>query len=69
MRTQLTDGLESAKSALMSGNIAVAAPCDIVFNGYSYPVGGGVRGGELNLCKKVLSLEYLWQKIRVENGA
>ena len=69
MKDRLTDGLQEAHSALLSGNIAVTAPCDIVFNGYSYPVDTEVKGGELMLCKKILSLEYLWQKIRVENGA
>ncbi len=69
MAERLCDGLENAECALLEGNIAVAAPCDIVFNGYSYPVADDVSGGELMLCKKILSLEYLWQKIRVENGA
>ncbi len=69
MKANLTEGLEKAQSELLCGNIAVAAPCDIVFNGYSYPIGGDIKGGELMLCKKILSLEYLWQKIRVENGA
>ena len=69
MKNNLTKGLDNADSPLLSGNTAVAAPCDIVFNGYSYPIGGDIKGGELMLCKKVLSLEYLWQKIRVENGA
>ncbi len=69
MKEVLCDGLANANSALLSGNIAVAAPCDIVFNGYSYPIEGDIKGGELMLCKKILSLEYLWQKIRVENGA
>ncbi len=65
----LTDALGEAESALLSGNIAVTAPCDIVFNGFCSPLGDDIKGGELNLCKKILSLEYLWQKIRVENGA
>jgi len=69
MKRCLTDSLAAAKSPLLSGNVAVTAPCDIVFNGYCYPVDPAVKGGELMLCKKILSLEYLWQKIRVENGA
>ena len=54
---------------MLSGNIALAAPCDIVFNGYSYRTDPDISGGALMLSKKILSLEYLWQKIRVENGA
>lgn len=69
LKERLSASLGDAKSGLLSGNIAVAAPCDIVFNGYSYPVDGDIKGGELMLGKKILSLEYLWQKIRVENGA
>ena len=69
LKERLSASLGEARSALLCGNIAVAAPCDIVFNGYSYPVDGGIKGGELMLGKKILSLEYLWQKIRVENGA
>lgn len=69
MRSSLTDSLENAETALLSGSIALTAPCDIVFNGYCRPVDGQLSGGELTLCKKILSLEYLWQKIRVENGA
>lgn len=69
MKNQLNDGLDYAESALLSGNIALTAPCDIVFNGCSYALDDTVKGGELMLCKKILSLEYLWQKIRVENGA
>ena len=69
MKDRLTDGLNEAHTSLLSGNIALTAPCDIVFNGYSAPVDSDIKGGELMLCKKVLSLEYLWQKIRVENGA
>ena len=69
MAALLTDSLKNADSRLLSGNIAVAAPCDIVFNGYCRPADDAVKGGELMLCKKILSLEYLWQKIRVENGA
>ena len=65
----LTDSLKQAQTGLLSGNIAVAAPCDIVFNGYSYNTGGDLNGGVFLLAKKILSLEYLWQKIRVENGA
>lgn len=68
MKANLTEKLNDAHSTLLSGNIAVTAPCDIVFNGYCYPT-GEIKGGELMLCKKILSLEYLWQKIRVENGA
>jgi hypothetical protein len=69
MRENLTDRLGNADSPLLSGNIAVAAPCDIVFNGYSYDLSDENPGGVLILAKKILSLEYLWQKIRVENGA
>lgn len=69
MRDHLTDSLDNADTALLCGNIAVTAPCDIVFNGYSYPITERISGGALNLSKKILSLEYLWQKIRVENGA
>ena len=69
MQANLTDRLRPAHSDLLSGNIALSAPCDIVFNGYSYPVGDNIKGGTLLLAKKILSLEYLWQKIRVENGA
>ena len=69
MRDNLTDSLDDAESSLLSGNIAVTAPCDIVFNGYSCDLGDDIKGGELLLAKKILSLEYLWQKIRVENGA
>lgn len=65
----LVTTLCSTSSPLLSSNIAVAAPCDIVFNGYSYAIADDLHGGELLLCKKILSLEYLWQKIRVENGA
>ena len=61
--------LEEAETSLLSGNIALCAPCDIVFNGYSLNLDKSFRGGELMLVKKILSLEYLWQKIRVENGA
>ena len=68
MRENLTDSLGNADSPLLSGNIAVSAPCDIVFNGYSYNL-GDKNSGVLTLCKKILSLEYLWQKVRVENGA
>ena len=68
MHENLTDRLGCADSPLLSGNIAVAAPCDIVFNGYSYNLGKGCSG-VLTLAKKILSLEYLWQKVRVENGA
>ena len=66
---RLTDRLNSADSALLSSNVAVSAPCDIVFNGYSYELPDETAGGRLTLAKKILSLEYLWQKIRVENGA
>ena len=69
MQGILTDSLGNAETALLCGNIALTAPCDIVFNGFSSPVDKTSGGGELNLSKKVLSLEYLWQKIRVENGA
>ena len=69
MRGRLTDSLSQAESSLLSGNTALAAPCDIVFNGYSYNAGPSLSGGTLMLAKKILSLEYLWQKIRVENGA
>ena len=69
MQSQLNDRLKNADTVLLSGNVAVTAPCDIVFNGYSYPITDEVSGGTLNLSKKILSLEYLWQKIRVENGA
>ncbi|MBQ6499186.1 MAG: hypothetical protein IJI48_04730, partial [Ruminococcus sp.] len=66
---KLTDSLENADTELLNGNIALAAPCDIVFNGYSYNADDNLSGGALLLAKKILSLEYLWQKIRVENGA
>lgn len=66
---RLTDSLSDASASLLSGNIAVTAPCDIVFNGYSYNTPEDIPGGQLILAKKILSLEYLWQKIRVENGA
>lgn len=69
MTANPAEGLGKAQSGLLSGNIAMAAPCDIVFNGYCCPIGDDLKGGELMLCKKILSLEYLWQKIRVENGA
>lgn len=69
MQDHLTDKLRFAHSALLSGNVALSAPCDIVFNGYNYPAGNNIKGGTLLLAKKILSLEYLWQKIRVENGA
>lgn len=69
MRDRLTDSLSQAESSLLSGNIALAAPCDIVFNGYSCNTEKSLSGGTLMLAKKILSLEYLWQKIRVENGA
>ena len=69
MKANLTDALGAADTALLSGNVALTAPCDIVFNGYSRPLDDSYKGGELTLVKKVLSLEYLWQKIRVENGA
>ncbi len=65
----LKRSLNDADAPLLSGNIALAAPCDIVFNGYSYNTDEQLSGGELMLAKKILSLEYLWQKIRVENGA
>ena len=65
----LTDSLSAASTALLSGNVALAAPCDIVFNGYSVKLGDELSSGGLMLAKKILSLEYLWQKIRVENGA
>ena len=69
MHEALTDSLSAAVTELLSGNIAVSAPCDIVFNGYSAGLDKSFSGGELLLAKKILSLEYLWQKIRVENGA
>lgn len=69
MRACLTDSLSQAATELLSGNIALAAPCDIVFNGCSYNTDDELSGGALLLSKKILSLEYLWQKIRVENGA
>lgn len=69
MADHLTTALSKADTALLSGNIALTAPCDIVFNGYSYPADEALSGGALLLGKKILSLEYLWQKIRVENGA
>ena len=69
MRDRLTDALCGASTALLCGNVALAAPCDIVFNGFSAPLDRTLSGGELLLVKKILSLEYLWQKIRVENGA
>ena len=69
MKDNLTDTLSQADSDLLSGNIALSAPCDIVFNGYSFNTDEDLRGGTLMLAKKILSLEYLWQKVRVENGA
>ena len=69
MQSILTDTLRQAESTLLSGNIALCAPCDIVFNGYSFNADNDISGGALLLAKKILSLEYLWQKIRVENGA
>lgn len=69
MAKNLTDSLSQAESTLLSGNAALCAPCDIVFNGYSYNTDDSISGGALLLAKKILSLEYLWQKIRVENGA
>ncbi len=69
VKANLTDRLGFAHTELLSGNIALAAPCDIVFNGYSYNTDIDLSGGVLTLAKKILSLEYLWQKIRVENGA
>ena len=69
MAANLTDSLSQAQSALLSGNIALSAPCDIVFNGFSFNTDKELSGGALLLAKKILSLEYLWQKIRVENGA
>ncbi len=69
MQSVLTDTLRQAESTLLSGNIALCAPCDIVFNGYSFNADNDISGGALLLAKKILSLEYLWQKIRVENGA
>ena len=35
MQGSLTDSLSQAQSSLLSGNVALCAPCDIVFNGYS----------------------------------
>ena len=69
MSAVLTDSLQSANCALLNGNIALSAPCDIVFNGYSFNADDKLNAGKLLLAKKILSLEYLWQKIRVENGA
>ena len=69
MAANLTDSLCQAQSKLLNGNIALSAPCDIVFNGFSFNTDKGLSGGALLLAKKILSLEYLWQKIRVENGA
>ena len=69
MQARLTDTLSQASCELLSGNIALEVPCDIVFNGYSFDVEEKLSGGVLMLAKKILSLEYLWQKIRVENGA
>lgn len=69
MADNLTDSLSQAQSDLLSGNIALCAPCDIVFNGFSCSTDKGISGGAFLLAKKILSLEYLWQKIRVENGA
>ena len=69
MKDGLTDTLSQAESTLLSGNIALCAPCDIVFNGYSFNAENDLSGGALLLAKKILSLEYLWQRIRVENGA
>lgn len=69
MKDRLTDRLSAASTALLTGNAALTAPCDIVFNGFCRRLSDEIRGGELLLCKKILSLESLWQKIRVENGA
>lgn len=68
MHARLTDTLSDAHADLLSGNVALTAPCDIVFNGYSFNT-PEASGGVLLLAKKILSLEYLWQKVRVENGA
>ena len=69
MRERLTDSMRQAQTSLLCGNIALAAPCDIVFNGCSFNAEKELSGGVLMLAKKILSLEYLWQKVRVENGA
>ena len=69
MQDRLTDRLGDADAALLSGNVALTAPCDIVFNGFSRRLDDDICGGDLLLCKKIISLEYLWQKVRVENGA
>ena len=69
MKQRLTDSLSPASTPLLSGNIALTAPCDIVFNGFSVKLCDDLSAGALMLSKKILSLEYLWQKIRVENGA
>ncbi len=69
MKDRLTDTLDNATAELLSGNIALCAPCDIVFNGYSFNIDSKLSGGKLMLAKNILTLEYLWQKIRVENGA
>ena len=49
MRSCLTDALSQAKTELLSGNIALAAPCDIVFNGCSYNADRTLSGGTLLL--------------------
>lgn len=69
MKACLTDNLGQAHTELLSGNAALSAPCDIVFNGMSFNTDKELSRGVLILAKKILSLEYLWQKIRVENGA
>ena len=69
MQANLADSLGCAESPLLSGNVALSAPCDIVFNGFSFNADDDISSGRLLLAKKILSLEYLWQKIRVENGA
>ena len=69
MEYTLTDSLNCADTETLWGNIALSAPCDIVFNGYSFNAGEDINDGVFLLAKKILALEYLWQRIRVENGA
>ncbi len=62
--------LAPATTPLLHGNIALKTPSDIVFNGYSADLSDiGLDLGAMQAGKKILSLEYLWDVIRVQNGA
>ena len=62
--------LTPTQTPLLSGSLALSAPTDIVFNGYSADIADeSISAGAMIASKKILSLEYLWQTIRVENGA